>query len=70
MAKSEKRIPQKGDQVTADGHKGAFVIYSVDGGILTAELRRIGSDFALSSIPWDELTFIDEPDEPIRDRRD
>ena len=61
MAK-RKRIPQKGDRVAALGHSGAFVIYGLDTSLCTAELKLIGGDFALSSIPWGALAFLDELD--------
>jgi hypothetical protein len=35
MANRKKRIPKQGDQVVALGHKGAFVISSVDGDLCT-----------------------------------
>jgi hypothetical protein len=62
MKLSNNRIPKKGDRVAALGHSGAFVIYSLDISLRTAELRRIGSTFALSTIPWEALTFLDESD--------
>jgi len=62
MANRKKRIPKQGDHVVALGHKGAFVISSVDGGLCTAELKPTGGGFALSTIPWRTLTFLDEED--------
>jgi hypothetical protein len=60
MVRPKKRIPKKGDRVAVPGHSGAFLIYGLDTSLCTAELRRIGSTFALSTIPWDALTFVDE----------
>jgi hypothetical protein len=62
MANRKKRIPKQGDQVVALGHKGAFVISSVDGDLCTAELKPTGTGFAFSTIPWRTLTFLDEED--------
>lgn len=62
MANRKKRIPKQGDHVVALGHKGAFVISSVDGDLCTAELKPTGRGFALSTIPWSTLTFLDEED--------
>ena len=63
MANRKKRIPKIGDRVATEGRKGTFVIYSVNSGICAADLKQIGSDFALSTIPWRTLTFLDELDE-------
>ena len=60
MASRKKRIPKQGDHVVALGHKGAFVISSVDGDLCTAELKPTGRGFALSTIPWSKLTFLTE----------
>jgi hypothetical protein len=62
MPRPKKRIPKKGDRVAAEGRIGEFVVYSIDSGLRVAELRQIGSDFALSTIPWREMTFLDEAD--------
>jgi hypothetical protein len=62
MANRKKRIPKQGDHVLALGHKGAFVISSVDGDLCTAELKPTGRGFALSTIPWRTLAFLDEED--------
>jgi hypothetical protein len=62
MANRKKRIPKQGDHVVALGHKGAFVISSVDGDLCTAELKPTGRGFALSTIPWSTLAFLDEED--------
>jgi hypothetical protein len=62
MAK-KKRIPKIGDHVAAQGRKGGFVVYQIDSRLQCAELKQIGQELALSSIPWAELTFLDELDE-------
>jgi hypothetical protein len=54
------RIPKKGDRVAIRGDEGAFVVYSVDHSLECAELKQIGLELALSSIPWTKLTFLDE----------
>jgi hypothetical protein len=63
MAKAKKRIPQNGERVSVRGQIGAFVIYSVSHKHQVAELKQIGQELALSSIPWSALTFLDELDE-------
>jgi hypothetical protein len=63
MAKRKSRIPKIGDHVSAVGRKGAFIISSVDSNTESAELKQIGHDLALSTIPWEELTVLDELDE-------
>jgi hypothetical protein len=62
MANRKNRIPKKGDRVSAAGHEGAFIVYSVDGSIKVAELKQIGRDFAISTVPWNTLRFLDEED--------
>jgi hypothetical protein len=62
MANRKKRIPKQGDRVVALGHKGDFVISSVDSDLCTAELKPTGRGFALSTIPWSTLTLLDEED--------
>ena len=62
MTNRKKRTPKQGDHVVALGHKGAFVISSVDGDLCTAELKPTGGGYALSTIPWSTLTFLDEED--------
>jgi hypothetical protein len=59
MANPNHRMPHKGDRVSVAGQNGAFIVYGVDASIKAAELRQIGRDLALSSIPWDSLTFLD-----------
>jgi hypothetical protein len=58
----KNRVPKKGDRVSAAGQKGTFVIYGKDAGLQTVELKLIGGDLALSSIPWSALTFLDRED--------
>ncbi len=60
MANRKKRIPKQGDRVVALGHKGDFVISSVDSDLCTAELKPTGRGFTLSTIPWSTLAFLDE----------
>jgi hypothetical protein len=62
MANRKKRIPKKGDRVSALGQNGTFVVSDVDRELWTVELKMIGHDFALSTIPWGALTFLDELD--------
>ena len=62
LANREKRFPKQGDHVVALGHKGSFVISCVDGDLSTAELKATGRGFALSTIPWSTLTFLDKGD--------
>ena len=62
MANRKKRIPKLDDRVAVLGHTGPFVISSVDGDLRTVELKPIGRHFALSTIPWRTLTFLDEED--------
>jgi hypothetical protein len=57
---TKKRSPKKGDRVAIQGENGAFVVYSIDGSLECAELKQIGHDLAMSSIPWSKLTFLDE----------
>jgi hypothetical protein len=57
----KKRIPKKGDRVAIQGDEGAFIVYGVDDRLECAELRQIGRELALSTIPWSKLTFLDEP---------
>jgi hypothetical protein len=64
MANRERRIPKLDDRVAVLGHTGAFVISSIDRGLRTVELKPIGRHFALSTIPWRTLTFLDEIDVP------
>lgn len=63
MAKRKKRIPKIGDHVSVEGHKGAFIVSSIDSNTESAELKQIGHDLALSTIPWEDLIFLDELDE-------
>jgi hypothetical protein len=62
MANRKKRIPKIGDRVAMPEENGAFLIYMVDSYLGTAELKLIGHDFALSSVPWNTMTFLDEDD--------
>jgi hypothetical protein len=62
MAK-KKRIPKVGDHVSVTGRKGAFIVSSVDSYSESAEMKQIGHDLRLSTIPWRDVTFLDELDE-------
>ena len=68
MTKRNKRIPKSGDRVAVRGEKGTFVIYSVDSSLQAAEIKLIDHDLALSSMPWDALTFLDAEDASQLDR--
>jgi hypothetical protein len=61
MAK-KKRIPKIGDHVSTEGRKGSFIISSIDSNTESAELKPIGHDLALSTMPWEDMTFLDELD--------
>ena len=60
MNSRKTRVPKNGDRVTARGEQGKFVIYGVDVDLQTVELKLVGGDLKLSSMPWDVLTFIDK----------
>jgi len=60
MAKPKKRSPQNGDRVSVREEKGTFVVYSVNSMVEAADVKLMGKDHALSSIPWGALTFLDE----------
>ena len=60
MNSRKTRVPKNGDRVTARGEQGKFVIYGVDVDLKTVELKLVGGDLKLSSMPWDVLTFIDK----------
>jgi len=62
MANRKKRIPKIGDRIAIPEENGAFLVYLVDSYLCTAELKLIGRDFALSSVPWSTMTFLDEED--------
>jgi hypothetical protein len=62
MVNRKKRSPKTGDRVMALGETGTFVIYSVDKSLRTAELKLMGGDLRLSSMPWDVLTLFDKED--------
>ena len=62
MVNRKTCIPKNGDHVTARGETGTFVIYGVDRSLQTAELKRMGGELRLSSMPWDALTFLDKED--------
>jgi hypothetical protein len=60
MATKKRRIPKKGDRVAVKGRKGAYVVYLVDGSLEVADLKQIGGDSRLATIPWKTLTFLDD----------
>jgi hypothetical protein len=62
MAKEKKRIPKKGDRVTAVGNEGVFAVYSVDSSLRAVDLQQVGSGLRLATIPWDSITFLDQQD--------
>jgi hypothetical protein len=62
MARRKKRVPKNGDRVAVLGHKGTFVVSHVDSELCAVDLKMLGLGFALSTIPWDVLTFLDELD--------
>jgi hypothetical protein len=62
MSKRQRRIPKIGDLVAAKGETGAFLVYGIDSSLRCAEIKQIGHEFALSSIRWEVLTFLDELD--------
>jgi hypothetical protein len=62
----KKRIPKKGDRVSALGQNGTFVVSHVDSYLGTVELRKIGHDFSLSTIPWDYIDELDESQNALR----
>jgi hypothetical protein len=62
MAQEKKRIPKKGDRVTAAGNEGVFTVYSVDSSLRSVDLQQQGSDLRLATIPWDSISFPDSED--------
>ncbi len=52
-----KLLPKIGDRVTVVGEVGEFTVSAVNSKAESVELRQIGQDFALSTIPWDSLTL-------------
>ena len=51
-----KKIPPKvGDRVTVIGQTGEFTVSAVNAKAESVELKQIGQDFALSTIPWDSI---------------
>jgi hypothetical protein len=62
MTHRKSRPPKEGDRVVVLGHTGAFVISDLDCDLRTVELKAIGHEFALSTVPWSALTSLDEED--------
>lgn len=48
--------------MAAIGQNGVFVVHNIDSSLRRVEPQLIGHDFALSSIPWSVLTYLDELD--------
>jgi hypothetical protein len=59
---AKTRIPKIGDRVAALRQNGAFVVYCIDRDLRCVELKLIGQELRLSSIPWKDLTFLDKGD--------
>jgi hypothetical protein len=57
MTNAKQRVPQIGDRVTVIGQSGEFKVSGVDAMVESVELKQVGQDFALSTIPWDSLRF-------------
>jgi predicted ATPase len=60
--KAKKRIPKIGDRVSAMGHDGAYLVYLIDEGLHSADLKKIGDDERLATIQWTSLIFLDKED--------
>jgi hypothetical protein len=57
---------KRATRVAMQGEKGTFVVYDVGGSLECAELKLIGHELAMSSIPWSKLTFLDERKNALR----
>jgi hypothetical protein len=55
-----KRIPKTGDSVNVVGRDPVFAVYSVDGALQVVDLKELGGDLRLATIPWASITFLDE----------
>jgi hypothetical protein len=58
--KKKMPIPKKGDRVAVTGRKGSYVVFLVDESLQVADLKQIGGDERLATIPWNTLAFVDE----------
>jgi hypothetical protein len=59
-----KRIPAKGDRISALGQEGMFQVFRVHENPETVDLKLVGgTGLVLKGIHWDVLTFLDKPSE-------
>ena len=59
-----KRIPVKGNRISALGQEGMFQVFRVHENPDTVDLKLVGgTGLVLKGIPWDVLTFLDKPSE-------
>jgi hypothetical protein len=59
-----KRIPVKGDRISAVGQEGMFRVFRVHENPDTVDLKLVdGTGLVLKGIPWGVLTFPDRPSE-------
>jgi hypothetical protein len=57
-----KRIPIKGDRISALGQDGMFRVFLVHENPDTVDLKLVGgTGLVLKGIPWGVLTFLDNP---------
>jgi hypothetical protein len=57
------RTPTKGNKVTANGHRGAFLVTEIDSAKKMANLTKIGSPDSKLVVGWRDVSFLDELDE-------
>lgn len=62
FARGKEPHTKDGDRVAALGQNGAFVVYCIDADLRCVELKLIGQELRLSSIPGKNLTFLDKGD--------
>ena len=61
-----KRIPVKGDRISALGQEGLFRVFRVHENPDTVDLKLVGgTGLVLKGIPWGVLTFLDNPREEV-----
>jgi len=59
-----KRIPVKGNRVSALGQESMFRVFRVHENPAMVDLKLVGgSGLVLKGIPWGVLTFLDKPHE-------
>jgi hypothetical protein len=58
-----RRTPAKGDKVTPNGHRGAFLVTEIDSAKKMANLTKIGSPDSKLVVGWRDVSFLEEPDE-------